>query len=252
MDSQKGLYKNILPAVVLALMLLAGTGLFFWQAGFFNKENQQNKPQCGKDYINLCNTENLCKDAGFYWYNNSCSIAKISEYPDYESTLSMNNLNLVENFESYTPNSQILNKNVASGIILKNGKISKGYLDIVVSINNKPLTTWESIYFKAPYNIGNSNLYGGHIFRPDSLKVPPNDKTHLLFALNSIPFLSILPYSESKQPKTYDLFKILNENKEIKFLAFISSLNPAKIDSIKIYYECDKDSNSGKCSLTIK
>ena len=250
MEEQKRLHQ-LIPTLLFAVILLSGTGLFFWQAGFFNRQHN-NEPICGKDYINLCNTESLCKTAGFYWYNNNCNTSKISDYPDYDSLSTLNNVTLVKDFDSYTPEGKLLDKDIINGIILKNGKITKGYLEIIASINNKPLTTWESIYFKAPYNVENNYLFGGHIFRPDSLKVPANDKTYLLFALNSIPFLSTFPYSESKEPITYDLFTIINGNKEVKFLTFISSLNPAKIDSIKIYYECDKNFNNGKCELTIK
>ncbi len=252
MDSQKELYKNILPAIVLALMLLAGTGLFFWQAGFFNK-----KIQCTKEYPNLCETKEICETNNFYWYDESCHLSeepklKPSEYPDFDSLTNLNSIILVKDFDSYTPDGKILNQNVKNGIVLRSGKLSKGYLEIVASIDNKPLTIWESIYFKAPYGLGNDNLFGGHLFRPNSLKVPTSDKTHLLFALNEIPFLPAIPYSESATPKKYDLFKIINDNREVRFLTFISSLNPAKIESIKIHYECDKSFNDGNCEITTK
>jgi len=34
--------KEIKSTIILALILLAGTGLFFWKAGFFNKDYQNN------------------------------------------------------------------------------------------------------------------------------------------------------------------------------------------------------------------
>lgn len=253
MDSQERIQQsNIIPALILAFILLAGTGLFFWQAGFFNKEKEL---YCTKEYPLLCDTKEKCESNNLYWWDEACHSTekpKPSEYPDFESLTTLKNTVLVENFDSYTPDGKILNQNIKSGIILRNGKLSKGYLEIKASKDNKPLTVWESIYFKAPYGIANDNLFGGHIFRPNSLKVPTNDKTHLLFALNEIPFLSSIPYSESATPKKYDLFKILNENKEVNFLTFISSLNPAKIESIKIYYECDKTFNDGNCEITTK
>lgn len=212
---------------------------------------------CDSGHIQFCTTEVVCTSNKLFWWDNSCHLVdktkpQLSEYPDYDSLSNMKNTILVKDFITYTPKDANLDSHTMYGIILKNGKLSKGYLEITASINNKPLTNWESIYFKAPHNVVNHYLFGGHIFRPDSLKVPPSDKTHLLFALNSIPFLSGLPYSESKIPNTYDLFTIINDNKEVKFLTFISSLNPAKIDSIKIYYECDKDLNNGECELTSK
>ena len=108
------------------------------------------------------------------------------------------------------------------------------------------------MYFKAPYDVVNHYEYGGHLFRPDSLKVPPSDITHLLYSLNNIPFLPNFPYSESAKPNTFDLFEIINDKKEVKFYTFISSLNPAKINLIKIYYECDGEVNAGNCSLTLE
>ena len=172
--------------------------------------------------------------------------------PDYDSLSSMKSLTLVENFASYTPNKQVLDENeIKNIIIVKNGKISKGYIEFVATVNEKPLTIWESIYFKAPYNVSDHYKYGGNIFRPESLKVPLSEKTHLLFALDNIPFITG-KYSESARPEYLDLFKIINSNDEIKFLSFISSLTPAKLDSLKIYYECDKNFNDGTCELSLK
>jgi len=175
----------------------------------------------------------------------------VEENPDYNSLTGMKSIPLVEIFDSYTPDKKPTAKYENRGVILKNGKISKGYLEIVASIDGKPLTSWESIYFKAPYNVVNHSQYGGHIFRPESLKVPLSEKTHLLFALNNIPFLQG-SYSEFAEPSHFDLFKIINENQEVKYLSFISSLVPAKIDLIKIYYECDKDFNNGNCELSLE
>lgn len=222
----------------------------------------QKSAVCDKDHIQFCTTENVCSSNGLYWWDNYCHLnanpgpekpkTEPSEYPDYDSLSTMQSRSLVENFVSYTPKGETSDKYTSRGIILKSGKISKGYLEIVASINDKPLTSWESIYFKAPYNVVNHYDYGGHIFRPDSLQVPPSGKTRLLFSLNNIPFLPTFPYLESAKPNTFDLFKIINENEEVKFLTFISSLNPAKIDSIKIYYECEKDVSNGNCELLLK
>ncbi len=189
---------------IIVFILLAGTGVFFWKAGFFSKER---KPAFNE------------------------------EYPDYNSLLDMKSIILVKDFDSYTPDGKVLDKNTYKGIIIKKGKILKGYIEIIVSQNNKPLTIWESIYFKSPYDVKEHNKCGGHIFRPKSLEVPASDKTHLLLPLNNIPFLSNIPYDESRNPENYNLFEYINNRTEIKYLVFISSLRPAKIDCIKIYYE---------------
>jgi hypothetical protein len=247
MEKQRG----ILSAIILAFILLLGSGLFFWKAGFFEKRTPAS---CSMEFIQLCITEDLCKSSSLYWWGDACHLdeeskPKPSEYPDYDSLATMRSFPLVENFESYTPDGKRIDNKTFFGVILRSGKISKGYLEIVVSINNKPLTAWESIYFKASYNVADHYKYGGHLFRPDSLKVPPGNETHLLFPLNNISFLPNLPYLESSKPNTFNLFKLINNNKEVKFLTFISSLNPAKINSIKIYYECDKDVDDGVCEL---
>lgn len=249
MEKQERLHQ-LIPTLILAFILLAGTGVFFWQAGFFDRG-----ATCSKEDINLCTTENICKSNNLYWWDNACRLVekpKPSEYPDYDSLSSLNKLTLVSDFNTYTPKTEPLEKNTINGVILKNGELSKGYLEIIALINGKPLTIWESIYFKAPYDRVNHYEYGGHIFRPESLKVPPSEKTHLLFALNNIPFLPHAPYRESAQPSRYDLFDIINRNYRVKFLTFISSLTPAEINTINIYYECNKDVNDGKCELTLE
>jgi len=246
--------NQIIPSLIFVFILLAGTGLFFWKAGFFSRENTL---ACNKSNAQLCVSEETCISNGFYWWDSSCHIDKkvnpaLSEYPDFSSLAEMKSLALIENFNSYTPEGKVLNSSEIKGIILKDGQISKGYLEIIASINNKPLTIWESVYFKAPYNVLDHYKYGGNIFRPESLKVPPSDKTHLLFALNNIPFITDgRKYSESAKPEYFDLFKTVNDSGRVEFLSFISSLIPTKIDKITIFYECDKDSNGGNCELSL-
>lgn len=235
--------------IIMLITILIGT-----LAINFLVQKSEKPDICDRDHLYLCDTEEICKNNSFFWWNNSCHVTeeskpKPSEYPDYESLSDMNTLVLIENFITYTPNK--VAENMTYGIILRKGKLIKAYIEIIASINDKPLTEWESIYFKTLYNTIDHYKYGGHIFRYESLKTPPGEKTHLLFSLDNIPFIPHLPYSESTEPKKLNLFKIINTNKEVNFLAFISSLEPAKIDIIKIYYKCDRDYN-GECELMLK
>ena len=175
-----------------------------------------------------------------------------SEYPDFDAIKDMKKLSLLENFKTYTPNGEFYQNFTDYNIILRTGKIARGYIEFEASINNKPLTSWESLYFKALYDREDHYNYGGHIFRDDSLRVPAGSKTHLLYALNNIPFIANLDYLWLKKPQKLDLFQIINNYKQVNFLTYISSLNPAQIDSIKIYYECDESVDKGVCELDKK
>lgn len=162
------------------------------------------------------------------------STPKISLYPDFDSLKSIKKLDIVNNFDSWTPETKLNNDKIFQTIVVDKGKLSKGYLYIRASLDNKALTKWESIYLKM-------NWTGGHIFRPDSLPIPPSDKTELLFALNEIPYLSSMPYSEQRVPKTTNWFGLFQNKREISITSFISSLRPAKIEEISLYYQCADD-----------
>ena len=68
METQRGIYQ-LVSAIVLATILLFGSGLFFWKAGFFNRVNE---PKCSKEYINLCSTEKQCEDVGLFRWDDVC------------------------------------------------------------------------------------------------------------------------------------------------------------------------------------
>ena len=93
-------------------------------------------------------------------------------FVDYDSLKKMKHVELASNIESWSPEGKKENIKQYNGLILKKISIFKGYLEIVASIDDKPLTVWESIYFKAPCNLVNQVAYGGHLFRPKSIKVP--------------------------------------------------------------------------------
>lgn len=122
------------------------------------------------------------------------------------------------------------------------GVLSKGYIYIKASMNGGSLTQWESISIIM-------NGVGGHLFRPQSLPTPNNEKkTELLYALNYIS-LTDIPYNEQNTPHIVNWFELFNEGNTIEVYSFISSLRPALIDEISIYYQCAKDSD---CLLTLR
>lgn len=174
-----------------------------------------------------------------------------SEFPDYDSRKNLKFLTIKTDFESWTPNTNLENNKVINTLIIENGSISKGYLYIKTSLRGKdtvdwkdatPLTQWESVYVKM-------NNWGGHLFRPQSLKVPPSDKTELLFAINDVPYLSTLPYSENRIPLRADWSKFFWNKSQISIVSFISSLKPARIEEMILYYEC---ANNEDCNIVLK
>jgi transcription antitermination factor NusG len=167
---------------------------------------------------------------------------KISEYPDYFSIENLKKLDIVKNFSSWTPNASVDDNKMVREIILEKGNIAKGYIYIKTSINDQAFSSWESIYIKM-------NNVGGHLFRPNSLPIPKSDKTELLYTLDNISFLSSVPYSETKTPQKANWFDFFKDNNKIQVITFISSLKPAMIEEISLYYDCISGSD---CLLTIK
>lgn len=169
------------------------------------------------------------------------SLPKPPALPDYDSLNNLKLLTLVKNFESWTPNAEIVNDKVAEVNIHQKGELAKGYLFIEASLDKKALSKWESIYIKI-------NNEGGHLFRSNSLPVPSSGNTELLFALDDIYYLSSVPYSERRTPSNLSWFNYFQDGKIINLITFISSLRPALINEISLYYGCIKD---GECVLSL-
>ena len=163
-----------------------------------------------------------------------------SQYPDFDSLSSLHELSLANNFQSWTPTGTLDQTKLIAKIIVQKGQLAKAYLFVDASINSGPLTQWESVYVKM-------NDVGGHLFRPLSLAVPPSNSTQLLFALNQIPYLPTTPYSELSKPSFADWFSLFQDKSQINLVAFISSLKPAQINKLSIYYECLNNDDS--CNL---
>ena len=280
MEKQRELHQTL----ILAFILLTGTGLFLWQAGFFDersklptcsreyiqfctskelcekinlywwdnschfaKELKPEPPICSKEYIHLCDTEDLCEEINLYWWDDYCHTnekpePKPSEYPDYNLLKNLTPLTIIENTISWSPEAKKEDIISYKKQLRSTGQFARIYLYAEASVGDKPLTQYESLYVKM-------NNVGGHIFRPQSLKIPVDSTTHLLYAINNIPYLPKLPYAESRTPSTANWFDFFEDDSLITVNIFISSLKPATLDKIILYYDCAEGSN---CKIEIK
>lgn len=170
------------------------------------------------------------------------NLIKPSSYPDYESLSQLNKATLVSNFLSWTPSSTVTQDKLKKVLILNKGELAKTYVYIKASLDEKALTQWESIYLTM-------NWVGGHLFRPLSLPIPPSTKTELLYAINYVPYLSDIPYNEQSKPFTANWFPYFIEGNTVEVDTFISSLRPALLEELTIYYQCVKNSD---CLLTVR
>ena len=210
------------------LLLIAVFVLFFsLKLQYDNEKDQETFTSAVREELNKAIENNLSSPSNF---------------PDFESLSRLKKIELIKNFESWTPSSQLRSEKIKRFLIVEKGALSKGYLYIRVSLDNKALTQWESIYVTM-------NGRGGHLFRPQSLPVPSSQKTELLYALNDIPYLLDVPYNERGIPVRTNWFNQYKEGSQIEVLAFISSLRPALIEELTLHYECARDSD---CLLSIK
>lgn len=162
-------------------------------------------------------------------------------FPDHSSLGSLQKLTLVENAESWTPGAEIDPAKTREVRLHSEGTFSKGYLYVRASIDDAAFTKWESIYVKM-------NDRGGHLFRSRTLPIPAATKTELLYALDDVTYLPSVPYSEARTPEVADWFTFIREGGDMTVYTFISSLRPAQVEEIALYYDCIED---GSCSLSI-
>lgn len=165
-----------------------------------------------------------------------------STYPDYNSLGNLKKLNIISNFESWTPDSNVYPDKTQTVVVLDKGELSKGYLYVKTSVDNGPLSRWESIFIQM-------NFRGGHLLRTKGLPVPQGEKTELLYALDDISYVITVPYKENDEYSKTNWFNLFKQGSQIRIDAFISSLKPALIEEVSLYYECKINT---ECSLSIK
>lgn len=165
-----------------------------------------------------------------------------SNYPDYNSLQDLHKLTIISDFISWTPNSKIDPSKTRAVVVLDEGELAKGYLYVKASVDGKPITRWESIYISMNYR-------GGHLLRTKGLAVPQGEKTELLYALDDISYVETIPYKENDEYSKTNWFNLFRPGSQIRIDAFISSLKPAIIEEMTIYYEC---ADFSECKLSIK
>lgn len=195
-----------------------------------------------KQQLDLKNNQNTQIQEIKKQVNELKGLSNPSNFSDYESLSSLKKVIIASNFSSWSPSSTLDDGMIKRAVILDKGQLSKGYIYVRASIEGKPLTQWESTYLTM-------NYVGGHLFRPQSLPLPSSSKTELLYALNSVPYLSDIPYNEQKTPSVANWFVYFNDGNVINLTSFISSLKPALLEELTIYYQC-VDNND--CLLTVK
>lgn len=168
---------------------------------------------------------------------------------DYQSLENLTKEILIENKLSNMENKddEDLTKNLKAY-----GDFSKIYLFAEISVNERPLTDWDSIYIKFNNYIDNTLEEfnsGGHLFRPKSLSVPQiKTTTRLLFNASVVPYIPTIPYSETRTPATINWFENVfrspqnpKEERRIRFDTFLSTTEKGFIKEISLFYKCSKD-----------
>jgi hypothetical protein len=169
-----------------------------------------------------------------------------SEYPDYDALSSLKYVVLAHAEPSSEANKTVVEGGVKKTIEIT-GKFSRVYLYAEVSVNEKPLTDWDSLYMKIAET-------GGHLYRPKSLATPSNELASLLlFNTSAIPFLPNLPYSSAREPLITNwfgnVFNATSQTWKARSDIFISTTREGMIHLVALYYDCDKETPN--CSLKV-
>ena len=224
--NEKNSLSNLTSAIALLITSIIVIFLALSQQTSLQKQQEENTKEIKKE------VREIVKE----------SILKSSNYPDYTSLSKMNKVIIASNYISWTPNTNLEQDKLKKIVVLEKGNLAQGYIYIRASLDNRALTQWESVYMMM-------NWTGGHLFRPQSLSVPPSEKTELLYTFNYIPILLEVPYNEQVTPLVISWMPNFFDNSQINIETFISSLRPALLEEVTIYYQCIKNSD---CLLTVK
>ena len=166
-----------------------------------------------------------------------------SQFPDFDIIKSLDTdakfVHLINN-ASDRNDSEAQNQVGARSLSLTvHGKIARAYVYVEASVNNKPISKFESVYIKF-------NGLGGHLFRPNSLPAPAlENATRLLYALNDVSYITPtayvtypVGYSDTKAFVKADWFSFLKDGLRVRFAGFFGSQIDGRID-MKLYYQCD-------------
>jgi hypothetical protein len=180
-----------------------------------------------------------------------------SEYPDYISIIGSQKdpdiirLPIAENYN--VTYGAIEGNNSTLGSITKsikvNGKFSRIYLFFEGTIDGRPISAFDDLYFKIKPD------FGGHIvIDENSLPVPPGETTKQLYSLESISFFPTIinKREKTKESVNYDLLQYFKDGATLELVSFISSERaPRKIKELSLYYECAKDDKGNIIACSI-
>lgn len=167
----------------------------------------------------------------------------VSQYPDFElvKTIGDDHTIVIINKSDFRDPNQPNTAGNTSGWISSRGQLARAYLFIEASVNDKPLSSFESIFVKM-------NYVGGHLVLMNSLPVPTfPTATQLLYGLNDINYKR-RPTDASPTLNT-DWFYQLNTKHKISFAAFLASQIDGRV-TVKLYYQCTLTSSDCSVSFT--
>lgn len=196
------------------LLTIILVGFAFWQQSTLDQQKEQLSKEISAQVTNNISqqvTAGVSQQITEGFVKITDNFQQKPELSDYNSLPSLKRLNILSNFETWTPNAVMDVNKTKKVIVLDKGSLAKAYLYIKASLNGKALTRWESVYVKM-------NDKGGHLFRPQSLPLPQGDKTELLYPLDTIPYLSSAPYSEQRTPSFADWFSLFKDNTKVTMI----------------------------------
>ena len=130
--------KNLKNKKVISYLLPIILSLLAWVIGVVIVNSVRSKAQ--KDTAIQVSIQVKEAISGINNENNS------SKYPDFSTLSSLQKLNVIQNFESWTPDSRKDPKKVKTVIVIDKGGVSQGYLYIKTSVENRAMSRWESIF----------------------------------------------------------------------------------------------------------
>lgn len=195
---------------------------------------------CDNNHIQFCTTQDICKSAKLYWWDNYCHITnepapQLSEYPDYNTALSFSSTTIVADTTTTAQFNPITKKLTLSG------KFQRMYFLISASVDyGKPLTVYDDIFLNLIPGFPFAN--GAHLVPTDSLPTPPSSKSTLLYSAN---YLQLKPL-KSDTKTAFDASALFKDGKSLTLMTTLSSARNGGEFSFVIYYECEASST---CSI---
>jgi len=236
---EQGELTSFWSAVILASILLAGTGSFFYFAGFFDREII---------IVDCAEGEMLIED-------NCVKVIEedvIEELTDLEKFESYNQVSIYSR-GIVTPNDymqrsgEYLNDDGTDGVgrkIRVDGEIEDAYIYIKAGTNDAGgnfgsiLEQYDTIFFY----IKNGTYQGGHLEVSKSKFGQPSEFTEILFNLSDLPVATSLRNYRNGNFDTINLLDDLQEDRRVG--ALVNTERYGKIELLIIGYKCKGEQDS--------